>query len=71
MTEKIDTRLPPSAGGVSAALDFIKAICHILGLDKSLEEAVNSLKSNLLRLISKFSTKSKLINLNNYTYSIC
>lgn len=53
MTEKINKRLPPLSDGTSAALGFVKAVCHIFGLDRAVEDAVDTLKSNLLRLISK------------------
>nr|CAH7746305.1 unnamed protein product [Callosobruchus chinensis] len=60
MTEKIDSRLPPLADGTSAALDFVKAVCHILGLDPAMRDAVDTLKSSLLRLINigEFSEKA-------------
>ncbi|XP_057662319.1 DNA polymerase epsilon catalytic subunit 1 [Diorhabda carinulata] len=60
MTEKIHNRLPPQPDGTSAALEFVKAICHIIGLDPALKDAVESLKSNLLRLIGvgEFSEKA-------------
>ncbi|CAH2005328.1 unnamed protein product [Acanthoscelides obtectus] len=60
MTEKIDSRLPPLPDGTSAALDFVKAVCHILGLDPAMQDAVDTLKSNLLRLINvgEFSEKA-------------
>lgn len=51
MTEKINNRLRPLPDGTSAALDFVKSICHVLGLDPALQDSVNVLKSNLLRLI--------------------
>ncbi|XP_018571015.1 DNA polymerase epsilon catalytic subunit A [Anoplophora glabripennis] len=60
MTEKLNNRLRPLPDGTSAALDFVKSICHILGLDPALQDAVNVLKSNLLRLIGvgEFSDKA-------------
>lgn len=51
MTEKINKRLPPLSDGTSAALGFVKAICHIFGLDPVVQNTVDTLKSNLLRLI--------------------
>lgn len=33
------------------ALEFIKAVCHVLGLDSTVESQVQVLKKNLLRLI--------------------
>uniref|UniRef100_A0A6P7GFS4 DNA polymerase epsilon catalytic subunit n=1 Tax=Diabrotica virgifera virgifera TaxID=50390 RepID=A0A6P7GFS4_DIAVI len=60
MTEKIHNRLPPMSDGSSAALEFVKAICHIISLDPALREPVDTLKSNLLRLIGigEFSEKA-------------
>ncbi|KAJ8911866.1 hypothetical protein NQ315_012532 [Exocentrus adspersus] len=60
VTEKINNRLRPLPDGTSAALDFVKSICHILGLDTALQDSVNVLKSNLLRLIGvgEFSDKA-------------
>lgn len=54
MTEKINSRLQPLPDGTSAALGFVKAICRILGLDPSVEDVVDTLKSNLLRLIGEY-----------------
>ncbi|CAH0549983.1 unnamed protein product [Brassicogethes aeneus] len=60
MTEKINCKLQPLPDGTSAALEFVKAICHILGLDPAMTDAVCNLKSNLLRLIGigEFSEKA-------------
>ncbi|KAJ8965898.1 hypothetical protein NQ314_003839 [Rhamnusium bicolor] len=60
MTEKINNRLQPLPDGTSAALEFVKAICYILGLDPALQDSVDILKSNLLRLIGvgEFSEKA-------------
>lgn len=52
ITERINIRLPPKAEtGESVALNFVKAICHVLGLDPAVEETVYYLKSNLLKLL--------------------
>ncbi|XP_023014693.2 DNA polymerase epsilon catalytic subunit 1 [Leptinotarsa decemlineata] len=60
LTEKINSRLQPLPDGTSAALEFVKAICHILSLDSAVKDAVDELKSNLLRLIGvgEFSEKA-------------
>ncbi|KAG5892154.1 hypothetical protein JTB14_026392 [Gonioctena quinquepunctata] len=60
LTEKINSRLQPLPDGTSAALEFVKSICHILSLDSAMKESVEELKSNLLRLISvgEFSEKA-------------
>lgn len=60
MTEIIHGRLKPASDGTSAALGFVKAVCHILGLDPAVEEVVDHLRSNLLRLIGvgEFSEKA-------------
>ncbi|KAF7265187.1 hypothetical protein GWI33_021380 [Rhynchophorus ferrugineus] len=60
MTERIHNRLKPSSDGTSGALEFVKSVCHILSLDPAVEEAVDHLKSNLLRLIGvgEFSEKA-------------
>lgn len=46
------------------ALEFIKFVCHILGLDRALEQDVNRLKKNLLRLINvrEFAVESSFVN---------
>lgn len=54
MTEKINNRLQPLPDGTSAALEFVKAICHIMGLDPALQDEVDILKCNLLRLIGNY-----------------
>lgn len=51
MTERVHNVLKPAADGTSAALVFVKAVCHVLGLDPAVAEVVDHLKSNLLRLI--------------------
>lgn len=52
ITERINIRLPPKEDtGESAALDFVKAVCHVLSLDSAVEETVYHLKGNLLKLI--------------------
>lgn len=33
------------------ALEFVKFVCHVLSLDKTIEPAVQQLRKNLLRLI--------------------
>lgn len=48
--------MPALAGGIPGntmrpALEFVKAICQILGLDPALEDTIYSLKRNMLRLI--------------------
>lgn len=54
ITEKIKFRLPAhSQNGSYPALEFVKAICHVLNLDPAVQEAVQTLKSNLLRLVGK------------------
>ncbi|XP_030759546.1 DNA polymerase epsilon catalytic subunit A [Sitophilus oryzae] len=60
MTERIHNRLKPAPDGTSGALDFVKSVCHVLGLDPAVEDAVDNLKSNLLRLIGvgEFSEKA-------------
>ncbi|CAG9813248.1 unnamed protein product [Phaedon cochleariae] len=60
MTEKIDNRLPPLPDGTSAALEFVKTICYILALEPAVKDSVDTLKSNLLRLIGvgEFSEKA-------------
>lgn len=54
MTEKMNSKLPPSPDGTSAALEFVKIVCHIFGLDPAVRDEVEVLKSNLLRLIGKY-----------------
>lgn len=54
ITEKMNNKLQPLPDGTSAALDFVKIICHIFGLDPAVKEEVELLKSNLLRLIGNF-----------------
>ncbi|KAL1514239.1 hypothetical protein ABEB36_003526 [Hypothenemus hampei] len=60
MTEKVHNMLKPAEDGTSAALGFVKAVCHVLGLDPVVEEVIDHLKSNLLRLIGvgEFSDKA-------------
>ncbi|CAG9856188.1 unnamed protein product [Phyllotreta striolata] len=60
MTERIHNRLEPLTDGTSAALDFVKAICHVIALEPALRDSVDALKSNLLRLIGvgEFSEKA-------------
>ncbi|XP_066147109.1 DNA polymerase epsilon catalytic subunit 1 [Euwallacea fornicatus] len=60
MTERVHSVVKPSPDGTSAALGFVKSICHVLGLDPAVSEVVNNLKSNLLRLIGigEFSSKA-------------
>lgn len=53
MTERINNRLQPLPDGTSPALEFVKIICHIFGLDPAARDTVDTLKSNLLRLIGK------------------
>lgn len=54
ITERINIRLPSKENsGESAALNFVKAICHVLSLDPAVEETVYHLKGNLLRLLGK------------------
>lgn len=53
IVEHVNMKLPRKADdGTYPALEFIKSICHILSLDPSIREAVDKLKSHLLRLIS-------------------
>jgi DNA polymerase epsilon subunit 1 len=46
------------------ALEFIKFVCHVLSLDRSLEHDVNRLKKNLLRLINvrEFASEANFVN---------
>lgn len=60
ITERINVRLPPKdATGESAALDFVKAVCHVLSLDPAVEETVYHLKGNLLKLLGTYNYKAK------------
>ncbi|ENN78133.1 hypothetical protein HUJ04_004474 [Dendroctonus ponderosae] len=60
ITETVNRVLKRAADGTSAALGFVNSVCHILGLDPAVEEVVDHLKSNLLRLvgIGEFSAKA-------------
>ncbi|KAK9679178.1 protein of unknown function (DUF1744) [Popillia japonica] len=61
ITERIKYRLTgQTQNGSYPALDFVKAICHVLSLDPAVEECVQTLKSNLLRLVGvgEFSDKA-------------
>lgn len=70
ITEKINRKLPklpvpPLAGGIEGttirpALEFVKAICHVLSLDPSIDDTVASLKRSMLKLIGvgEFSEKA-------------
>lgn len=61
ITEKINRYVPklptpPLAGGIESkfikpALEFVKAICHVLSLDPALEDIIASLKRSMLKLI--------------------
>lgn len=54
MTERAKSRLPAKLpDGSSPALDFVTSVCHVLGLDPAVREAVYNLKCNLLRLLGK------------------
>ncbi|CAG9765603.1 unnamed protein product [Ceutorhynchus assimilis] len=59
MTQKVHM-LRPAIDGTSAALGFVKSLCHVLGLDPAVQEVVDHLRSNLLRLIGvgEFSEKA-------------
>lgn len=46
--------LPSTPDGNFPALDYVKAVSHVLDLDPSINEAVLNLKSNLLRLLGRF-----------------
>ncbi|XP_044265120.1 DNA polymerase epsilon catalytic subunit 1 isoform X2 [Tribolium madens] len=61
VTERINNRLKPLPDGTSPALEFIKAICQVLGLDSVMKETVMHLKANLLRLVGvgEFSEKAE------------
>lgn len=55
VTERINMRLPPKEDTEeSVALNFVKAICHVLGLDSALEETVYHLKGSLLKLLGSY-----------------
>ncbi|XP_050295840.1 DNA polymerase epsilon catalytic subunit 1 [Anthonomus grandis grandis] len=64
ITEKLHTILPREPDRSSGALNFVKSICHILGLDPAVEEEVDHLRSNLLRLIGvgEFSEKATWVD---------
>lgn len=47
----MNNKLQPLPDGTSAALEFVKIICHIFALDSAVKDEVELLKSNLLRLI--------------------
>lgn len=59
ITEKLNNRLQKNEDGTHPALEFTKAICHVLSLDPAVSETVYQLKINLLRLIGTFRTISK------------
>lgn len=53
ITERINTKMSSltNVKNESIALEFVKIVCHVLSLDKSLKDEVQQVKSNLLRLI--------------------
>ncbi|XP_064211685.1 DNA polymerase epsilon catalytic subunit 1 isoform X2 [Tribolium castaneum] len=61
ITERINNRLKPLPDGTSPALEFVKAVCQVLGLDAALKDTVSHLKANLLRLVGvgEFSEKAE------------
>lgn len=54
ITEKIQTRQKIYRGSPNTALEFVKAICQVLSLDKATQDTVTQLKSNLLRLVGEY-----------------
>merc|ERR1740130_1654332 len=48
----------------SPALEFAKAVCHVMSLDKSLEEDVLKLKNNLMKMmdVRSFSPQAQFQN---------
>nr|XP_022913041.1 DNA polymerase epsilon catalytic subunit A [Onthophagus taurus] len=61
ITEKVRDRVQvQTKNGQNPALELIKSICHVLSLDPAVQETVQVLRSNLLRLIGvgEFSEKA-------------
>eukprot|EP00967_Tisochrysis_lutea_P133444 scaffold234274_cov26-Tisochrysis_lutea.AAC.1 len=68
LTEEEETSFPQAAGAfltmTSPALEFTKALCHLMSLDAELTEPALRLRRNLLKLlgVAEFAAESRFVN---------